>query len=53
VLFSFVFVVGKLEPEFVVIFERVKLLFGQTSFGEIIVVHKDVNIQIVDHNESK
>jgi hypothetical protein len=52
-LFSLVFVVGELKPEFIVVLEGKQLLLPESGLREVIVVYEEVDVEIVDDDEAQ
>ena len=51
VLLALVFVVGEREPQLVVVLNRKQGLFVEPSLREVIVVHEQVSVETVNHQE--
>jgi len=49
VLLALVLVVGELEPHFVVVFGSQEGVLAETSPGQVIEVHEQIDVQSVNH----
>jgi hypothetical protein len=52
VLLALVLVVSKLEPKLVIVLQRKQLLLRQSGLGQVVVVHEQVQVQVVNHNKA-
>ena len=51
-LLALVLVVGEVKPQLVVVLNRQQFLLIEACLGEVIEVHKEVDVQIINHYET-